>query len=174
MDNPLADLTATSPTDQPANDGLTMIVFSGDLDKVLAAFIIANGAAAMEMEVTMFFTFWGLNVLRKPKPPKVKKELIPSMFAMMMPRGPEKLALSRMHMFGIGTRLMKKVMREKNVFSLPKLMKTAQEAGVTLVACSMSMDMMGLTREELIDDIDYGGVASFLDSAYHSKTTLFI
>jgi peroxiredoxin family protein len=153
---------------------LSMIVFSGDLDKVLAAFIIANGAAAMDTPVTMFFTFWGLNVLRRSESVKVKKSLVESMFGWMMPRGAEKLALSKMHMAGMGTMMMKQVMKQKNVYSLPKLIETAREAGVRMVACTMSMDLMGIAKEELIDGVEFGGVASYLAAADRSRTSLFI
>ncbi len=153
---------------------LSMVVFSGDLDKVLAAFIIANGAAAMDTPVTMFFTFWGLNVLRRQEAVPVKKKLVEQMFGWMMPRGAEKLTLSKMNMAGMGTMMMKRVMQQKNVYSLPKLMETAREAGVHLVACTMSMDVMGIRAEELVDGVEFGGVASFLDAADRSRTTLFI
>lgn len=152
----------------------TILLFSGDLDKALAAFIIANGAAAMGDEVTMFFTFWGLNALRKPKPPSVTKKLIEKMFGIMMPRGAEKLTLSKMHMGGMGTAMMKMVMKQKNVDSLPALIKSAQENGVQLLACSMSMDVMGLKQEELIDGVEIGGVATFIGEADESNATLFI
>lgn len=152
----------------------TILLFSGDLDKALAAFIIANGAAAMGDEVTMFFTFWGLNALRKPKPPSVAKKLVEKMFGMMMPRGAEKLTLSKMHMGGMGTAMMKMVMKQKNVDSLPALIKSAQENGVQLLACSMSMDVMGLKQEELIDGVEIGGVATFIGEADESNATLFI
>jgi peroxiredoxin family protein len=155
-------------------DGLSMIVFSGDLDKVLAAFILANGAAVMDKPVTMFFTFWGLNVLRKGESVHVKKGLVEKMFGRMMPRGVDKLKLSKMNMAGMGTMMMKRVMAQKNVYSLPRLMQEAQDAGVRLVACTMSMDIMGITKDELIDGVEYGGVASFLDAADRSNTTLFI
>ena len=158
----------------PTTDGLSVMVFSGDLDKVLAAFIIANGAAAMDIPVTMFFTFWGLNVLRREEPVNVKKDLVSAMFGRMMPRGASRLKLSKMNMLGLGTQMMKNVMKKKNVYSLPQLIKSAQEAGVRLVACTMSMDVMGITKEELIDGVDFGGVATFLDSASRSRTTLFI
>lgn len=158
---------------QQANE-LSMIVFSGDLDKVLAAFIIANGAAAMDTPVTMFFTFWGLNVLRKGEAIAVKKNLVERMFGWMMPRGAEKLVLSKMNMGGMGTMMMKRVMQQKNVYSLPKLMETAREAGVRMVACTMSMNVMGIRGEELVDGVEFGGVASFLDAADRSRTTLFI
>ena len=153
---------------------MSMIVFSGDLDKVLAAFIIANGAAAMDTPVTMFFTFWGLNVLRKGESVPVKKGLVESMFGWMMPRGAEKLSLSKMNMGGMGTMMMKQVMQKKNVYSLPKLIESAKDQGVRLVACTMSMDVMGIRAEELIDGVEFGGVASFLDSAGRSRTSLFI
>ena len=173
----VVDGLVTSPEDaerlQQANE-LSMIVFSGDLDKVLAAFIIANGAAAMDTPVTMFFTFWGLNALRKDRAVPVEKGLVEKMFGWMMPRGAEKLTLSKMNMGGLGTMMMKRVMKQKNVFSLPKLMETAREAGVRMVACTMSMDVMGIRPEELIDGVEFGGVASFLDAADRSKTTLFI
>lgn len=155
-------------------DEMSMIVFSGDLDKVLAAFIIACGASAMDTPVTMFFTFWGLNVLRRDEPVKVKKSVVESMFGWMMPRGPEKLTLSKMNMGGMGTKMMKQVMKEKNVYSLPKLIQTAREAGVRMVACTMSMDVMGISKEELIDGVEFGGVGSFLAAADRSRNSLFI
>lgn len=153
---------------------LSMIVFSGDLDKVLAAFIIANGAAAMDTPVTMFFTFWGLNVLRRSEPVQVKKSIVESMFGWMMPKGAEKLTLSKMHMAGMGTMMMKQVMKQRNVYSLPKLIQTARENGVRFIACTMSMDVMGIAKEELIDGVEFGGVASYLSAADRSRTSLFI
>jgi peroxiredoxin family protein len=163
-----------SGAEQEQADGVSMIVFSGDLDKVLAAFIIANGAAAMEKPVTMFFTFWGLNVLRRGENVKVKKGLVDRMFSRMMPRGVKKLKLSKMNMAGMGTMMMKRTMAKKNVYDLPTLLKEAQEQGVRLVACTMSMDVMGITQEELIDGVELGGVVSFLAAADSSHTTLFI
>lgn len=157
-----------------AYDGKSIIVFSNDLDKVLASFIIANGAASMGRKVTMFFTFWGLNVLRKNKTPKIKKPLMDKMFGFMMPKGINKLTLSKMSMGGIGTAMMKKVMKDKNVDSLQDLVQQAMDNGVRIVACTMSMDVMGLTKEELIDGIDYAGVASYLASAEESNVNLFI
>jgi len=154
--------------------GKTLIVFSGDLDKVLASFIIANGAAAMGRPVTMFFTFWGLNVLRKHEKQSVRKPVIDAMFGMMMPRGVHKLGLSKMHMGGMGTAMLKKVMRDKNVDSLQDLIIKAMASGVKIVACTMSMDIMGITREELIDGIEYAGVAAYLGDAEESNVNLFI
>ena len=163
---------ATTVRDTP--QGKTIIVFSNDLDRALASFIIANGAAAMGRPVTMFFTFWGLNVLRKPKKTKVKKSLIESMFGMMMPRGTGKLTLSKLNMAGMGTSMMKMVMKQKNVDALEVLMKKALDNGVKLVACTMSMDIMGIKKEELIDGIDYAGVAAYLGDAEESNVNLFI
>ncbi|NLI79114.1 MAG: FAD-dependent oxidoreductase [Candidatus Riflebacteria bacterium] len=153
---------------------LTMVVFSADLDRAFATFIIANGAAAMGMEVTLFFTFWGLNILRRKDPPTVEKTALESMFGMMMPRGPEALGLSKMHFAGLGTAMMKHVMDTKKVTPLPELIASAKAAGVKLVACTMSMDVMGLKKSELIDGVEEGGVAAYLDSAAASGINLFV
>lgn len=154
--------------------GKTIIVFSGDLDKVLASFIIANGARALGRPVTMFFTFWGLNALRKPKKVKVKKPLMDQMFGMMMPRGSKKLKLSKLNMGGMGTKMMQKVMKDKNVNSVEELMQQAIKNGIKLVACTMSMDVMGIKKEELIDGVEYAGVATYLGDAEESNVNLFI
>lgn len=154
--------------------GKTLIVFSGDLDKVLASFIIANGAAAMGRPVTMFFTFWGLNALRKTEKQSVRKPFIEKMFGAMMPRGTRRLKLSRMNMAGMGTKMMKKVMKDKNVESLEELMQHAMASGIKLVACTMSMDVMGITREELMDGVELAGVASYLGDAEEANVNLFI
>jgi len=152
----------------------SMVVFSGELDKALASFIIANGAAAMGRKVTMFFTFWGLNVLRKEEHVPVKKNFMEKMFGAMMPRGINKLKLSKMNMGGMGSAMMKKIMKDKNVDSLEALIKQAQNNGVRMVACTMSMDVMGIKEEELIDGVDYAGVATFLSAAEKSDASLFI
>lgn len=157
-----------------SGQGKTMVVFSGDMDKALASFIIANGAAAMGRPVTMFFTFWGLNILRKPEKQHVKKSAVEKMFGAMMPRGSRKLKLSKMNMGGMGTKMMKRVMREKNVETLENLMKQAMENGVKLVACTMSMDVMGIRKEEIIDGVEFAGVASYLGDAENSDVNLFI
>jgi NADPH-dependent 2,4-dienoyl-CoA reductase/sulfur reductase-like enzyme/peroxiredoxin family protein/rhodanese-related sulfurtransferase/TusA-related sulfurtransferase len=157
-----------------ASQDKTMVVFSGDLDKAIAAFIIANGAASMGHKVTMFFTFWGLNILRKSDPPKVKKNLIERMFGFMMPRGPEKLTISQMNMAGAGTAMIKSIMKKKNVSPLSELMKSAQENGVVIQACQMSMDLMGIKKEELIDGIDVVGVATMVHASDDSNATMFI
>ena len=159
---------------QAANDGKTIIVFSGDMDKVLASFVIANGAAAMGRPVTMFFTFWGLNVLRKTDPQNIKKPFIDKMFGFMMPRGASRLKLSKMNMGGMGTALMRKVMKDKNIDSLEDLIKKARSNGVKMIACTMSMDVMGIKKEELIDGIEYAGVGTYLGDAEESNVNLFI
>jgi len=155
-------------------EGKTIIVFSGDLDKVLASFIIANGAAAMGRPVTMFFTFWGLTVLRRPEKVRVKKSFVEKMFGGMMPRGSGKLKLSRMNMAGMGTGMMKAIMKQKNVDSLDTLIEKAKKAGIKLVACTMSMDVMGIRPEELIDGVELGGVGAYLGDAEESNVNLFI
>ncbi|MFZ5651612.1 MAG: DsrE/DsrF/DrsH-like family protein [Bacillota bacterium] len=152
----------------------TIIVFSGDLDKVMAAFVIANGAAAMGDEVTMFFTFWGLNTLRKPEKVSVKKSFLQGMFGMMMPRGAERLGISKMNFGGMGASMMKLVMKQQNVTSLPDLIQTAREQGIKMIACTMSMDVMGIREEELIDGLEFAGVATYLAEADEANVNLFI
>ncbi len=152
----------------------TMVVFSGDLDRAIASFIIANGAAAMGRKVTMFFTFWGLNILRKTDKVKVKKDIISKMFGLMMPRGSQKLSLSKMNMGGIGSRMIRGLMVKKNVSSLEDLISKARANGIKMIACNMSMDIMGIKKEELIDGVTIGGVAAFLGSAEDSDMSLFI
>ena len=154
--------------------GKTFVVFSGDLDKALASFIMANGAAAMGRRVTLFFTFWGLNILRKNERVKVKKGLIGKMFGMMMPRGSKKLGLSKMNMGGAGAKMIRAVMKANGISSLEELIQNAVNHGVRLVACQMSMDIMGIKKEELIDGVDLGGVATMLGSAEKSDLTYFI
>lgn len=164
---------ADSAQVQNAN-GQTMVVFSNDLDKAIASFIIANGAAAAGKKVTMFFTFWGINILRKSKAPKVKKSLIDKMFGFMMPQGTSKLALSKMHMFGMGSAMMKYVMKSKNVPSLDELIEMSKANGIKIIACSMAMDVMGIKQEELIDGIEIGGVATYIDESSKANNNLFI
>ncbi|MDF2951368.1 MAG: NAD(FAD)-dependent dehydrogenase [Anaerocolumna sp.] len=155
-------------------DNKTMVVFSGDLDKAIASFIIANGAAAMGKKVTMFFTFWGLNILRKPEKVSVQKNIIEKAFAVMMPRGSRKLKLSKMNMMGMGGKMIRGIMKKQNVFSLEDLIKSAQESGIELVACQMSMDVMGIRKEELLDGVKIGGVGYMLSEAEDSNMSLFI
>jgi peroxiredoxin family protein len=152
----------------------TIIVFSGELDKAMAAFVIANGAAAMGDDVTMFFTFWGLNILRRPEKVRAKKSFLQGMFGAMMPRGLGRLGLSKMNFGGMGAKMMKMVMRRQNVSSLEELFASAREQGVKMVACTMSMDVMGLHKEELVDGLEYAGVASYLSEADEANVNLFI
>lgn len=153
----------------------TIIVFSGEMDRAMAAFIIANGAAAMGDDVTMFFTFWGLNILRKPEKTSVSgKSFLQSMFGSMMPRGAKRLGISKMNFAGIGPKLMKRVMKQQNVMSLEELIASAREQGVKLEACTMSMDVLGLKADELIDGLEYVGVASYLEQADEANLNLFI
>jgi len=155
-------------------DQVSFVVFSGDMDKVLAAFIIANGALAMGQQVSMFFTFWGLNALRRQDPPKRDRKTLDRMFGMMMPSGPEKLPLSTMNMAGMGPSMIKKVMEDHQVPSLPELMQSAHADGARLIGCTMTMDLLGIAESDLIDGIELGGVATFLGEAQKSGTTLFI
>jgi len=155
-------------------EGTTLVVFSGDFDKAMASFIIANGAVAMGKTVTMFFTFWGLNILRKKDSPKVNKGFIEKMFGIMMPQGASKLQLSKMNMGGMGAKMMKGVMTSKKVDSLETLIEKALAGGVNIVACTMSMDVMGIKQEELIEGIDFGGVASYLADTDDASLNLFI
>lgn len=149
-------------------------MFSGDLDKAIASFIIANAAAAMGRKVTMFFTFWGLNILRKPNKIRVAKDFISKMFGKMMPRGSEKLGLSRMNMMGMGPKMIRNVMKKKNIDSLEHMIALAQKNGVELDACSMSMDVMGIKQEELLDGVKLVGAATMLANAEVSDMSLFI
>jgi CoA-disulfide reductase len=167
-----AEIPAAVPA--PAKNGATMVVFSGDLDKAIASFIIASGAAAMGKDVTLFFTFWGLNILKRSDAPATEKDMMAKMFSMMMPKGAGNLPLSKMNMGGMGAKMIKTVMANKNVDSLETLMKNAMEAGVKLVACGMSMDIMGIAKEELIDGVEIGGVAAYLGDAEDSGLNLFI
>ncbi len=157
-----------------AKDNKTLVVFSGDLDRAIASFIIANGAASMGRRVTMFFTFWGLNILRKPEKVKVNKGFMDKMFGMMMPRGSRKLKLSNMNMLGLGGKLIRKVMKDKNISSLEELIQSAISNGIEIVACQMSMDVMGIKKEELIDGVKIGGVGYYLGEAEEANVNLFV
>ncbi|MDT7898167.1 MAG: DsrE/DsrF/DrsH-like family protein [Armatimonadota bacterium] len=152
---------------------VSIIVFSGDLDKVLPAFIIATGAAAMGMQVSLFFTFWGLNALKKRRDLS-GKGFLEKLFALMTPVGTEGLGVSKMNFFGIGAKLLRTLMKRKQVASLEELAQMAREMGVKIIACQMSMDVLGITKDELWDGIEVGGVATFLADATKSKITLFI
>ncbi len=157
-----------------AGQSAAIVVFSNDFDRAMAAFILANGLSAAGMKVSMFFTFWGLSVLRKNPAPAVKKDFVSRMFGFMLPKGPEQLALSKLNMMGMGSAMMKSVMNRKHVLSLPELIRSARETGVRFVACDMAMDVMGITREELNDVDEVAGVATFAELVKSSGTTLFI
>ena len=156
------------------NRAMTNVIFSNDFDKAIAAFIIANGAAAAGYEVTLFFTFWGINILRKSGPVTAKKNLIEKLFGVMMPKGADRLKLSQMNMGGMGLAMIKGIMKKKNVMPLPALIAQAKLSGVKLIVCTMSMDLMGIKKEELIDGVEEGGVAMYVDSLSRSSANLFI
>lgn len=165
---------AESRNNHMVSNNKSMIVFSDDLDRAIASFIIANGAAAMGRKVTMFFTFWGLNVIKKHEKINVEKNFISRMFSRMLPRGSKALKLSKMHMGGIGSKLIRGLMDEYNVDSLEMMIEQAIEAGVEIVACNMSMDLMGVHKDELIDGVKFGGVATYLAEGEMSDVNLFI
>lgn len=152
----------------------TIVLFSGDYDKAMAAYIIANGAAAYDHEVTIFHTFWGLNALRKEEMVPVKKGFLEKMFGKMMPRGADKMGLSKMNLAGMGPKMIKNVMKKHNTLTLPQLIEMAQEQDVKLVACTMTMDLLGLQEKELLDNIEYAGVAAYLADAEDGNVNLFI
>lgn len=155
-------------------DNKTLIVFSDDLDKALASFVIANGAAATGKKVTMFFTFWGLNVIKKRNKPSVSKDIFGKMFGWMLPAHSGKLKLSKMNMGGAGSWMMRMIMKKKRIDSLESLMEQAVENGIEMIACTMSMDVMGVKQEELMDNVTLGGVASYLERAEEANLNLFI
>jgi len=168
------EMTQQTTTQATLPQEKTIVVFSNDMDKVMSAFIIANGSASMGYKVNLFFTFWGLNVLRKSKKVSVAKSLVERMFGWMMPRGVSKLTLSKMNMGGMGTMMMKSVMKKKNVNTVEELIQMAKQQGIRLIACTMTMSIMGLHKEELLDGIEEGGVAAFIGDADRSNMTLFI
>lgn len=182
IENQAGTVTATirkkKPDSQPLSanslDNKTLIVFSDDLDKALASFVIANGAAATGKKVTMFFTFWGLNVIKKREKPAVSKDIFGKMFGWMLPAHSGKLKLSKMNMAGAGSWMMRLIMRKKRIDSLESLMKQAVENGIEMIACTMSMDVMGVKEEELLDNVTLGGVATYLERAEEANVNLFI
>ena len=165
----------TIPQDK-SEEQLSMVVFSGDLDKILAAMIIATGAAAFDMKVNLFFTFWATAALRTPKKKVRGKTLIGTMFGFMLPKGMDRLALSKMQMGGMGAAMIKTIMKKQHVASLTEMFATAAELGIQVNVCEMSMKLMGIKREELIDypNMQVCGVATFLADAADSKIQLFI
>jgi len=158
---------------QVAEDRVAIVVFSGFLDRVLAAFVIATGAAAMGQEVSMFFTFWGLSVLKK-ETQLSGKSLYQTMMALMSPGSSKSLPVSRMNYFGVGAKMLRSMMKQANVTSLEEMISLARELGVRMIACEMSRDVMGIKESELVPGLEYGGVASFLADSLKSRTNLFI
>ncbi len=166
--------TAKASQNVALPDNKTMVVFSDDMDRALASLVIANGAAAMGKEVTLFYTFWGLNIIKKTNKPKVDKDMMGKMFGKMMPSNAGKLKLSKMNMMGMGSVMMKKRMLSKKVDSIEDMIQTALDNGVKMIACQMSMDVMGVDKDELIDGVEIGGVATYLEEADKSNLNLFI
>ncbi|MFA6470631.1 MAG: DsrE/DsrF/DrsH-like family protein [Candidatus Latescibacterota bacterium] len=153
---------------------MTLIVFSNDMDKAMAAFILATGAASSGMQVTMFFTFWGLSLLRKKDPVPQTRTLVEKMFGWMLPKGADDTTLSKMNFCGAGTRMMKDVMRKKNMPQVGDLLNMALSLEVKIVACTTSMEMMGIKKDDLIDGLEIGGVTTYLGEARDSGINLFI
>ncbi|HXF92919.1 MAG TPA: DsrE/DsrF/DrsH-like family protein [Nitrospiraceae bacterium] len=165
----LAELERTKP------DKVTIVLLSGDMDRAMAAFIIATGAAAMGMEVTMFFTFWGLNVIRKDGATTTAKDWLRRMFGWLNKGGASRLPLSRFHFWGLGTKMMHKVMRDHRMPGIPELMQMAQDLGVRFIACTTTMGLMGVSKETLIDGVDQlAGVTTYLAEAKQGSVNLFI
>lgn len=156
------------------NSGKTFIVFSDDLDRALASFVLANGAASTGKKVTMFFTFWGLNVIKKRHKPSVEKDIFGKMFGMMLPSSSKALSLSKMNMGGIGSKMMRHIMQNKRIDSLESMIQQAIDNDVEMIACTMSMDVMGVKKEELLDNVGLGGVATYLERAEGANMNLFI
>jgi peroxiredoxin family protein len=153
---------------------MTLIVFSNDMDKAMAAFILATGAASSGMQVTMFFTFWGLSLLRKTNPPSQSRTLVERLFGSMLPKGAEEATLSKMNFLGVGTSMIKGIMRKKKMPRLGEFLTMALSLEVKIVACTTSMEMMGIKKDDLIDGLDVGGVTTYLGSARDSGINLFI
>lgn len=169
LERALEELRERTPEDRAA-----LVVFSGDLDRVLAAFVIATGAAAAGLETSMFFTFWGLSVLKKKGARVAGKGLKQRMFALMTPTGPEGLGTSQLNFFGMGATMLRSMMKEQGIASLEELMGMARELGVKMTACTMSMDAMGIAKEELVGGVEYGGVAAFMADASRARVSIFI
>ena len=161
--------------ERTVDDRAAIVVFSGDLDRVMASFVIATGAAAAGLETSMFFTFWGLSVLKKKKSAAGgRKGFKQRMFALMTPGSSDALGTSKLNFFGMGALMLRAMMKEKGIVSLEELMGLAGELGVKMTACTMSMDAMGIEKEELFDGLEYGGVAAFMGDAARARVSLFI
>jgi peroxiredoxin family protein len=168
LEKRLRDVEERAPEDR-----VSLIVFSGDLDRVLAAFVIATGAAAMGQQVSMFFTFWGLSVLRKGRQLS-GKTVFQKMMTLMSPRSSQSLPVSKMNYFGVGAKMLRSMMKEKNVSSLENMISLARDLGVRMIVCEMSRDVMGISESELVGGLEFGGVATFLADSLKSRTSLFI
>jgi len=169
LDKAIAELRERTPEDRAA-----LVVFSGDLDRVLAAFVIATGAAAAGLETSIFFTFWGLSVVKKKGAAVASKGFKQRMFAMMTPEGSEGLGTSQLNFFGMGATMLRSMMKEQGIASLEELMGMAKDLGVKMMACTMSMDAMGIAKDELLSDLEFGGVAAFMADASRARVSLFI
>ncbi len=165
----LAEIEDRLPQDKAA-----IVVFSGDLDKALAAFVIATGAAASGLETSLFFTFWGLSAIRRKDAPATRNGLGERLMALMTPASSEGLGVSKNNFFGLGARMLRSMMKAKQVSSLEDLIALARESGVRMIACAMSLDVMGLRPEELMEGVEQGGVAAYLAEAARARVTLFI
>lgn len=172
----LAVLESQKSNDLAQEDRLSIVVFSGSLDKLIASFVIANGAAASGMSVTLFFTFWGTSAFKRLTTKPIQKSFLERMFGWMLPKGSVELPLSQMNMFGIGPKMIRHMMKIKNVESIESMIQLAGDLGVEVRICEMSMELMGIHRSEIRDypNLDYCGVASFVETATKGKTTLFI
>lgn len=169
LEGAIRELRERTPEDRAA-----LVVFSGDLDRVLAAFVIATGAAASGLETSIFFTFWGLSALKRKGAKVAGKGLKQRMFSLMTPAGSEGLGTSQLNFFGMGAMMLRSMMKEQGIASLEELMGMARELGVKMTACTMSMDAMGIAKEELVDGLEYGGVAAFMADASRARVSLFI
>jgi peroxiredoxin family protein len=160
--------------ERTVDDRATLVVFSGDLDRVLASMVIATGAAAAGLETSLFFTFWGLSVLKKKGAPASAQGWKERMFSLMTPGSIESLGVSKMNFFGIGAQMLRSMMKDKGIASLEELIALAREMGVKMIACTMSMDAMGISKNELVEGLEYGGVATYMADAMRSRVTLFV
>jgi peroxiredoxin family protein len=169
IDQAIAEVRART-----VDDRATLVVFSGDLDKAIAAMVIATGAAAAGLETSIFFTFWGLSILKKKGAARPKHGLKEKMFAMMTPASTESLGVSKMNFLGMGAKMLRSMMKDKDISSLEELFDMARDLDVKMIACTMSMDAMGIEKEELVSGLEYGGVAAYMADAASSRVTLFI
>jgi peroxiredoxin family protein len=160
--------------ERTVDDRATIVVFSGDLDKAIAAMVIATGAAAAGLETSLFFTFWGLSILKKKGGARPKHGIKEKMFSMMTPASSESLGVSKMNYFGMGSSMLRSMMKDKDIASLEELLAMARELEVKMIACTMSMDAMGIEKEELVSGLEYGGVAAYMADAARSRVTLFV